>query len=65
MLEGPPDDLIRELRKNQRALRVFEAMPPSHRKQYIQWIEEAKLETTRAARIARTIEMLIEKGSST
>jgi len=30
----------------------------THRKEYVRWIEEAKREETRAARVVKTIDML-------
>jgi uncharacterized protein YdeI (YjbR/CyaY-like superfamily) len=47
-----PDDVKKALQKNKKALAVFEAFAPSHRKEYIQWITEAKTEETRNKRIA-------------
>jgi len=36
----------------------FNALPPSHKHEYIQWITAAKQAATRARRIAKMIEML-------
>jgi hypothetical protein len=36
----------------------FEALAPSHRKEYVRWVTEAKKAETRAKRIAGTIEKL-------
>jgi uncharacterized protein YdeI (YjbR/CyaY-like superfamily) len=56
-----PADLLMELSKNKVVTEYFNSLPPSHRKEYIKWITEAKKEETRKSRIAKTIEQLIEK----
>lgn len=55
-----PAELSAALAKNKNALAVFEKFPPSHKKEYIQWITEAKTETTRDKRIATAIEWIAE-----
>jgi hypothetical protein len=51
------------LRKNAKALAAFEAFPPSHKREYVEWIGEAKREETRAARIAQAIEWIAQGKS--
>ncbi|MFN3940370.1 MAG: YdeI/OmpD-associated family protein, partial [Chitinophagales bacterium] len=51
------------LRKHRKAKATFEKMPPSHRKEYIEWITEAKTEPNRQKRISTTIEWLAEGKS--
>jgi len=58
-----PKELTAALKKNKTAKATFEAFPPSHRREYIEWITEAKTEATREKRIATTIEWL-EEGKS-
>jgi uncharacterized protein YdeI (YjbR/CyaY-like superfamily) len=58
-----PDDLLAALKQNARALESFEAFPPSHKREYIQWITEAKQEATRAKRIAQAVEWIGEGKS--
>ncbi|HVY71943.1 MAG TPA: YdeI/OmpD-associated family protein [Verrucomicrobiae bacterium] len=58
-----PDDLAAALRKNAAARKAFEAFSPSHRREYIEWITEAKTEPTRAKRLATTLEWLAEGKS--
>lgn len=53
-----PDDLQKELRKNARARATFENFSPSHKREYVDWITEAKREETRARRLATTLELL-------
>ena len=55
-----PIQLQAALNKNKKAKSTFENFAYSHRKEYIQWITEAKTETTRDKRIATTIEWLTE-----
>lgn len=55
-----PENLLKALRQNKSAFNKFESLPPSHKKEYIKWIEEAKKEETRLKRIKKMMEMLIE-----
>jgi uncharacterized protein YdeI (YjbR/CyaY-like superfamily) len=58
-----PDYLIKNLLVNKKALSAFENFSPSHRKEYIKWITEAKTEATRQKRMTTTIEWLTEGKS--
>lgn len=55
-----PDVLLEALAKNEKAAETFERFPYSCRKEYIEWITEAKTEPTRDKRLATTIEWLAE-----
>jgi uncharacterized protein YdeI (YjbR/CyaY-like superfamily) len=55
-----PADLEKALKKNTRARTAFEAFSPSHRREYVEWIEEAKREETRTKRLAKAIEWMAE-----
>lgn len=55
-----PKDLADALSKNAAAAATFERLRPSHRKEYVEWITEAKREETRANRLATTLEWLAE-----
>jgi uncharacterized protein YdeI (YjbR/CyaY-like superfamily) len=55
-----PDDLAAALRKNAKARAAFERFSPSHRREYIEWIIEAKRPETRSRRLATTLEWLAE-----
>jgi uncharacterized protein YdeI (YjbR/CyaY-like superfamily) len=55
-----PDDLSAALKKNKRALAVFEKFAPSHKREYIEWISEAKRDETRTKRIAQAVEWIAE-----
>ena len=60
-----PGYFTKALSKNKKALQVFEAFPYSHKKEYVQWITEAKTEDTRNKRVAGAIEMIAEgKGKN-
>ena len=58
-----PPDLTRALRRNRKALATFERLSPSHRREYVEWITEAKQEATRERRIATALEWLAEGKS--
>lgn len=54
----PPPDLAAALKKNTRARATFDGFSPSHRREYIEWIIEAKRDETRQRRLRQAIEML-------
>lgn len=56
-----PEDFLRELSLHPTAANCFNTLSPSHRKEYIRWITDAKKEETRTRRIMRAVEML-EQG---
>jgi uncharacterized protein YdeI (YjbR/CyaY-like superfamily) len=58
-----PKDLMSALSKNRSAKTVFENFSPSHKREYVMWIEEAKTEPTRNKRLATTVEWLSEGKS--
>lgn len=58
-----PDYFLKVLQKNKAAEKVFNDFSASHRKEYIEWITEAKTEVTRQKRIDTTIEWLKEGKS--
>lgn len=55
-----PDDLSAALKKNKAAGSTFANFSPSHQREYIEWINEAKTEATRNKRLTTTIEWLME-----
>ncbi|MCW5906791.1 MAG: YdeI/OmpD-associated family protein [Chitinophagales bacterium] len=55
-----PDYFATALSKNPKAKTVFDNFAYSHRKEYLQWITEAKTEATRQKRMATAIEWLAE-----
>jgi uncharacterized protein YdeI (YjbR/CyaY-like superfamily) len=55
-----PDYFTKAVAKNKKALKVFEEFSPSHKKEYVQWITEAKTEETRNRRMDAAIEWIAE-----
>jgi hypothetical protein len=55
-----PDVLNEALAQNEKAAETFNAFPYSCKKEYVEWITEAKTEPTREKRLAMTIELLTE-----
>ncbi|MGE5228324.1 MAG: YdeI/OmpD-associated family protein [Deltaproteobacteria bacterium] len=49
-----PHDLQIELHDDSEAAAAFAALPPSHRREYIDWILEARRPETRARRVEET-----------
>src|SRR5262245_2395265 len=58
-----PADLQAALQRNKKALATFEAFSPSHRREYIEWITEAKQEATRLKRLEQAVEWMAEGKS--
>jgi len=58
-----PEELTAAFKKNKKAQATFEGFSPSHRREYIEWITEAKTDATREKRIATTVEWLTEGKS--
>lgn len=50
-----PDYLQRALKRNAPALRTFEGFSPSHKREYVEWLAEAKRDETRQKRLATAI----------
>lgn len=57
--ETPPE-LAAALSANPAAKAAFEAFPPSGRREYVEWVVEAKRPETRAKRIAQAVEWMAE-----
>src|SRR5205085_7991635 len=55
-----PADLGAALKKNAKARTTFENFSPSHRREYIEWITDAKREETRKERLAKSLQWLSE-----
>jgi uncharacterized protein YdeI (YjbR/CyaY-like superfamily) len=60
-----PEVLQQALAKkaNAKARAAFEAFSPSHKREYCEWIDEAKTDATRERRLATTLEWLAEGKS--
>ena len=55
-----PPYLAAELKKNAKAKAFFDGLPPSARREYVEWLTEAKQATTRERRLATTVQQLSE-----
>lgn len=55
-----PDFFIKVLSKNKKALQAFDNFSPSHKKEYVEWITEAKTEETRNRRMETAIEWIAD-----
>lgn len=58
-----PPVLTRALAKNRKARATFDAFSPSKRKDYVEWITEARTDATRDKRLATAIEWMAEGKS--
>lgn len=55
-----PADLLVALNGNGKAKAAFDAFSPSARREYVEWVIEAKREETRQRRIAQAVEWIVE-----
>jgi len=55
-----PDYFEAALKKNPKAKKTFTEFPPSKRREYLEWVTEAKREETRKERLATSISWLAE-----
>ena len=53
-----PADLVAALAKNKKAEATFDAFSYSARKEYVEWIEDAKREQTRTQRVATAVKQM-------
>jgi uncharacterized protein YdeI (YjbR/CyaY-like superfamily) len=51
------------LSRNRKALYAFDKFPPSHKREYVEWILSAKTAETRDRRIAQAVKMIAEGKS--
>ena len=58
-----PADFAAALKQRPAARKAFDAFSPSHRREYIEWVTEAKTEATRQKRVATALEWLAEGKS--
>lgn len=58
-----PAELTAALAKNKKAKAAFDAFPPSHQREYAEWIGEARRAETREKRVAQAIEWIAEGKS--
>lgn len=60
-----PDYFIKALKRNKQAEITFNGFPYSHKKEYVEWITDAKTDATRLKRINTAIEWMTEGKSRT
>ena len=53
-----PAYFLAALRHNPKARTAFDAFPPSHKREYVDWIESAKTDETRQRRLATALEWI-------
>jgi len=58
-----PASLAAALKKNTKARAAFDAFSPSHKREYIEWITEAKTDVTRSRRLDQAISWMAEGKS--
>jgi uncharacterized protein YdeI (YjbR/CyaY-like superfamily) len=56
----PSSEFVTTLNKSKAAQKVFEAFSPSCKREYVEWIVEAKRQKTRERRIAQAVEWISE-----
>ena len=56
----PPDEFAAALKKNKAATTVFASFSPSCKREYVEWIADAKRPETREKRIATAVEWIAE-----
>jgi uncharacterized protein YdeI (YjbR/CyaY-like superfamily) len=55
-----PAELAGALKKHQAASAAFKAFSPSQRREYVEWIDDAKRDETKARRVAQAVEWIAE-----
>lgn len=55
-----PNDFAAALKKNAKARKTFEDFSPSNKREYVEWVSEAKREETRQERLMTSIKWLAE-----
>jgi uncharacterized protein YdeI (YjbR/CyaY-like superfamily) len=58
-----PVYFLKQLKKNKKALATFESFSPSHKREYVEWITEAKTDETKNRRMETAIEWMSEGKS--
>ncbi len=55
-----PDEILTVIKKNKKAFATFENFSPSNKREYIDWISEAKTEATKEKRLSQAIDWMQE-----
>lgn len=58
-----PDDLAAALKKDRKARATFDSFAPSQKREYVEWLNDAKQDATRQKRLATAIEWMAEGKS--
>jgi uncharacterized protein YdeI (YjbR/CyaY-like superfamily) len=58
-----PDDLAASLKKDRKARTTFDNFSPSQKREYVEWLTEAKQDATRQKRLATAMEWIAEGKS--
>jgi len=58
-----PADVAAALKKSKKAQAGFDGLSPSHKREYMEWITEAKSDDTRARRLAQAVTWMAEGKS--
>ena len=58
-----PDYFLKQLQKNKKAFTTFNNFSPSHKREYVEWITEAKTDETKKRRMKSAIEWMSEGKS--
>ena len=53
-----PADFMAAVKKNRKALAAYTAFSPSHKREYVEWLTEARTEATRTRRLAQAVEWI-------
>lgn len=55
-----PDYFLKQLKKNKKAFATFNSFSPSHKREYVEWITEAKTDETKNRRMETAIDWMTE-----
>jgi uncharacterized protein YdeI (YjbR/CyaY-like superfamily) len=58
-----PKDFVLALKKNAAAKKHFDALSKSHKREYVEWVTEAKTDATRQRRLQTSVEWITEGKS--
>ena len=58
-----PSYFLAAVRKNPRAKATFDGFPPSHKREYVEWVVEAKQDETRKKRLVQAVEWMAQGKS--
>ena len=61
----PPSDLSESMRHHAGARDAFDALSPSHRRELVRYIDDARTPATRARRVAKTVDHLLGEPTPT